>query len=108
MFNNNTYSKALTATLLVVLISAQSCKKSFLEVPVQGQTTSATFFTTTADATAAVASIYAGLRSYDEVAFPAIAVESMDLMMPRKAVLPAMLLILPCTITLPLLPQKHS
>jgi hypothetical protein len=77
MFYNNTYSKALTATLLVVLISAQSCKKSFLEVPVQGQTTSATFFTTADDAAAAVASIYAGLRTYDEVAFPAIAVESM-------------------------------
>ncbi|OKS86954.1 RagB/SusD family nutrient uptake outer membrane protein [Mucilaginibacter polytrichastri] len=73
---NNTYSKTITAALLVVLISAQSCKKSFLEVPVQGQTTSSTFFTTEADATAAVNSIYGGLRSFGQVAFSPLALES--------------------------------
>ncbi|QJD97744.1 RagB/SusD family nutrient uptake outer membrane protein [Mucilaginibacter robiniae] len=75
--NTQTYRKAITAASLVVLISAQSCKKSFLDVPVQAQTTSSTFFTSATDAAQAVNSIYANLRSFNQVAFPAIAVESM-------------------------------
>lgn len=60
----------------ILLLSAQSCKKSFLDVPPQAQQSSETFFTTAADATAAVNSVYANLRSFNQVAFGAIAIES--------------------------------
>jgi hypothetical protein len=54
-----------------------SCSKSFLEVPTQGQQPAEQFWTSEADATKAVNSIYANLRSWTEVAFAPIAIESL-------------------------------
>lgn len=59
------------------LFLAESCKKSFLEVPPQGQQPAEQFWTSEADATKAVNSIYANLRGWTEVAFAPIAIESL-------------------------------
>ena len=63
---------------LVTAISLfAGCKKSFLDRTASGTTVATQFWKTTADATAANAAMYADLHSYAELAFPAIAVESM-------------------------------
>jgi len=54
-----------------------SCKKSFLDVPPQGQQPAEQFWTSGEDATKAVNSIYANLRGWTEVAFAPIALESL-------------------------------
>ncbi|WP_240663462.1 RagB/SusD family nutrient uptake outer membrane protein [Mucilaginibacter limnophilus] len=59
------------------LIAATGCKKSFLDVPPQGQPAETQFWQTEADATKAVNFIYANLRSWTEVAFAPIALESL-------------------------------
>jgi hypothetical protein len=59
------------------LILIASCKKSFLEVPPQGQQPAEQFWTSGEDATKAVRSIYANLRGWTEVAFAPIAIESL-------------------------------
>lgn len=59
------------------LILIASCKKSFLEVPPQGQQPAEQFWTSGEDATKAVNSIYANLRGWTEVAFAPIAIESL-------------------------------
>lgn len=64
----------LIAVLIVMLLSA--CKKSFLDVDPQAKQPEATFWKTQDDATKAVNAIYANLRSWSNVAFPALAVES--------------------------------
>jgi hypothetical protein len=60
-----------------VLFLIGSCKRSFLEVPPQGQQPAEQFWTSEADATKAVNSIYANLRGWTEVAFAPIAIESL-------------------------------
>src|SRR5215203_1980187 len=52
------------------------CSKSFLEVPPQGQAVGTAFWTSSADAQAAVNATYANLRSWNFVAFAPIALES--------------------------------
>jgi starch-binding outer membrane protein, SusD/RagB family len=59
------------------LILIASCKKSFLDVPPQGQQPAEQFWTSGEDATKAVNSIYANLRGWTEVAFAPIAIESL-------------------------------
>ena len=61
------------ATLFVLA----GCSNSFLDVPPQGQQKAVQFWTSESDATKAVNAIYANLRSWNNTAFPAIAVESM-------------------------------
>ncbi len=53
------------------------CKKSFLEVPPQGQQPTQQFWQSQDDATKAVNAMYANLRFWTETAFAPIAVESM-------------------------------
>lgn len=62
----------ITASALIV-----GCNKKFLDVPLQATQPSEQFWQSQSDATEAVNAIYAKLRSYNETAFPAIAVESM-------------------------------
>jgi hypothetical protein len=69
--------KILAAFGIGALFLASSCKKSFLEVPPQGQQPADQFWTSEADATKAVNSIYANLRGWTEVAFAPIALESL-------------------------------
>ncbi|HSC54294.1 MAG TPA: RagB/SusD family nutrient uptake outer membrane protein [Phnomibacter sp.] len=52
------------------------CSKQFLEVDPQGQQPATTFYTSADDATKAVNAVYGNLREWNQVAFAAIAVES--------------------------------
>ena len=71
-------NKKLIAVLgIASLILITSCKKDFLDVPPQGQQAAEQFWTSEADATKAVNSIYANLRGWTEVAFAPIAIESL-------------------------------
>lgn len=63
---------ALCSTLIVL----PACKKSFLDVDPQAQQPAVTFWKTQDDATKAVNSIYANLRSWENTAFAPIAIES--------------------------------
>lgn len=53
-----------------------ACKKSFLDVPPQAQPPVAAFWKTSDDATKAVNAIYANLRSWQNISFAPIAIES--------------------------------
>jgi hypothetical protein len=71
----NTQSFFAAAAFSAVLFTA-SCKKDFLNVPPQAQQPSVTFWKTPEDALKGVNAIYANLRSWNNVAFNAIAIES--------------------------------
>jgi hypothetical protein len=62
--------------LLSTAILISSCKKSFLDVDPQGQQPAIEFWKTPDDAAKAVNSIYGNLRSWENVAFPALVIES--------------------------------
>lgn len=75
---NITYKRILTGfTLCVALATIVSCKKSYLDVPEQGQQNAEAFWLTAEDAAKGVNAIYGNLRSWENTAFPAIAIESM-------------------------------
>ena len=74
---NHNLHKVIGLGLVAAMILSQSCKKSFLDKNAVGTTVATQFWKTSADATAANASMYADLHSYAELAFPAIAIESM-------------------------------
>lgn len=75
-FNNTYITKSLSVALLSTALLVSSCKKSFLDVDPQGQQPSAQFWQSADDATKAVNAIYANLRSWENVAFPALVIES--------------------------------
>ncbi len=68
--------KALILGLVASAISFQSCKKSFLNVDPAQNTSATQFFKTQDDATKAVSAMYANMHEYNNIAFPAIAIES--------------------------------
>ncbi|HWI92042.1 MAG TPA: RagB/SusD family nutrient uptake outer membrane protein [Flavisolibacter sp.] len=70
-------SKKLLAVGAVALVAMAGCKKSFLEVDPQGQQKGSTFWATSTDAAQAVNAMYSNLHEWNQVAFAAIAVESM-------------------------------
>jgi hypothetical protein len=75
------FSKTIIKTIFIFSLWSgvsvlAGCKKSFLEVPPQGQQPTQEFWQSQADATKAVNAMYANLRSWTEVAFAPIAVES--------------------------------
>ena len=63
-------------TLISVFINT-NCTDNFLDIPPQGQQKAEEFFVSESDATKAVNAIYANLRSWPNVAFAPIAVESL-------------------------------
>lgn len=73
--NTNIQTWCKLALLSTALLTA-SCKKSFLDVPPQGVQPAVQFWKTQDDATKAVNAIYGNLRSWNNVAFNAIAIES--------------------------------
>lgn len=73
---NTNIQRWCTVGLLSTALMVSSCKKSFLDVPPQGQQPAVQFWKTEADATKAVNSIYAHLRTWENVAFPALVIES--------------------------------
>ncbi|WP_129718161.1 RagB/SusD family nutrient uptake outer membrane protein [Pedobacter sp. SYP-B3415] len=70
------WQKLGAACLFTIILGASSCKDSFLDVDPQGQQVATEFWKTEADATKAVNAIYANLRSWENVAFPALVIES--------------------------------
>src|ERR1700748_1734843 len=78
-YNKRNYIKAAGIAVIAVLMATQGCKKSFLNVPTQGQAPiqNQQFFKTQDDANAALKAIYANLREWRQTAFAPIAVESM-------------------------------
>lgn len=75
-FNNRLIIKSLGVAFLSTALLVSSCKKSFLDVDTQGQQPALEFWKTGDDATKAVNAIYANLRSWENVAFPALVIES--------------------------------
>lgn len=75
-YKNNYIQKIGLIALCSGLFVLPACKKSFLDVDPQAQQPAVTFWKTQDDATKAVNSIYANLRSWENTAFPALAVES--------------------------------
>ena len=76
MKTNINLQSCIIATALGTMLFTASCKKDFLNVPPQAQQPSVTFWKTQDDALKGVNAIYANLRSWDNVAFNAIAIES--------------------------------
>ncbi len=75
---NITYKNIFTGfTFCIALATISSCKKSFLDVPEQGQQNAQAFWQSAEDAAKGVNAIYGNLRSWENTAFPAIAIESM-------------------------------
>ncbi|PWU01313.1 MAG: RagB/SusD family nutrient uptake outer membrane protein [Bacteroidetes bacterium] len=73
--SNMNHIKSVAAILGV--LATFSCSKSFLDVPPQGQQKAEAFWQSEADATKAVNSMYGNLRSWTQVAFAPIAIESL-------------------------------
>jgi len=76
MKKNINLQSCILATALGTMLFTSSCKKDFLNVPPQAQQPSVTFWKNADDAAKGVNAIYANLRSWDNVAFNAIAIES--------------------------------
>lgn len=77
LYNRKNTQNAMVACAAAILLMFSSCSESFLDVPPQGEQPGQTFWQTEADATAAVNSIYGNLRTWNNTAFPAIAIESL-------------------------------
>ncbi|WP_316827151.1 RagB/SusD family nutrient uptake outer membrane protein [Pedobacter miscanthi] len=73
---NISLQKWCAVGVLSTLIFASSCKKDFLNVDPQGQQAAQQFWKTQEDATKGVNAIYANLRTWENLAFPALAIES--------------------------------
>jgi len=73
----NYLNKRIGIMLAVLLTIISACKKDFLDVDPQGETTATSFWKTNDDATAAVNAIYGNLRSSNQVGLTSIAVESL-------------------------------
>jgi hypothetical protein len=65
-----------SAVLLSVVTLTSSCKKNFLDIDPQAKQPAVEFWKTPEDAAKGVNAIYANLRSWNNVAFNAIAIES--------------------------------
>ncbi|MGZ3845008.1 MAG: hypothetical protein ACXVBH_03070, partial [Flavisolibacter sp.] len=70
-------NKIVLLGVMTMLIATPSCKKSFLDVPPQGQVPNQQFWQSESDATKAVNAMYGNLREWKQVAFAAIAIESL-------------------------------
>lgn len=67
----------ITALVAGLVFLTTGCKKKFLEIPPPGRTPASQFWITEEDATKGVNAMYANLRSWTEVAFAPIAIESL-------------------------------
>jgi hypothetical protein len=75
-YKNINIQRCCAVALLSTAILVSSCKKSFLDVDPQGQQPAVEFWKTPDDAAKSVNSIYGNLRSWENVAFPALVIES--------------------------------
>lgn len=69
--------KRMAGLLVLFIFVTMSCNENFLDVPPQGQEPVEQFWVSEDDATKAVNAMYANLRGWNQVAFAAIAVESL-------------------------------
>lgn len=69
--------KRMAGLLVLFIFATMSCNENFLDVPPQGQEPVEQFWVSEDDATKAVNAMYANLRGWNQVAFAAIAVESL-------------------------------
>lgn len=76
IYNHIALRKACAIVITGTILLSTSCTKSFLDVDPQAQQPAVTFWKTQDDAQAGVYAIYGNLRSYSNVGFPALAVES--------------------------------
>ena len=73
----NTHIQKISLMIICAgLLVIPSCKKSFLDVDPQASQPAATFWKNQEDATKAINSVYASLRTWENTAFPSIAIES--------------------------------
>lgn len=70
-----TINKIVLNLIVIATVLIVGCSKSFLNVPPQAQQPTQQFWQSQSDATEAVNAIYANLRSWNETAFAAIAIE---------------------------------
>jgi len=75
-FKNNYIHKVSIIALCSTILIMPACKKEFLNVDPQAKQPALTFWKTQDDATKAVNAIYGNLRSWENTAFPALALES--------------------------------
>ncbi|SFF46255.1 Starch-binding associating with outer membrane [Pedobacter antarcticus] len=73
---NTSIQRWCAVGLLSTVLLTTSCKKSFLDIDPQGQQESEQFWKSQEDATKAVNGMYANLRTWNNTAFPALAIES--------------------------------
>ncbi|HEY9487891.1 MAG TPA: RagB/SusD family nutrient uptake outer membrane protein [Chryseosolibacter sp.] len=76
-FLNKYFTIKIAGLLMASVLITTSCKDDFLEVPPQGEEPSEQFWVSADDAAKAVNAMYANLRSWPQVAFAPIAVESL-------------------------------
>lgn len=75
--NINQYKTLSLSLLAAAVFVASGCKKSFLDVPQQGQTPVSQFWRNADDAGKAVNAAYANLHEWQNIAFAPIAIESL-------------------------------
>lgn len=75
-YKYNYIQKVGLIALCSTLLTLPACKKDFLNVDPQAKQPALTFWKTQDDATKAVNAIYGNLRSWENTAFPALALES--------------------------------
>lgn len=73
----NIYKSLGISLLAAAVLVAPGCKKSFLDVPQQAQTPVGQFWNNADDANKAVNAMYANLRSWNNIAFAPMAIESL-------------------------------
>ncbi|WP_316842105.1 RagB/SusD family nutrient uptake outer membrane protein [Pedobacter gandavensis] len=76
IYNHTALRKACVIVITGTILLSTSCTKNFLDVPPQAKQPAETFWKSQEDAQAGVYAIYGNLRSWANVAFPALAVES--------------------------------
>ncbi|MCX2453102.1 RagB/SusD family nutrient uptake outer membrane protein [Pedobacter sp. PLR] len=76
IYNHIALRKACAIVITGTILLSTSCTKSFLDVDPQAKQPAVTFWKTQDDAQAGVYAIYGNLRSWANVAFPSLAVES--------------------------------
>lgn len=76
LLNERIGSKAVTLAIVCVLVTF-SCSENFLDVSPQGEQPNEQFWVSAEDAGKAVNAMYANLRGWNQVAFAAIAIESL-------------------------------
>lgn len=77
IFSKHFFEMRIVIIVLTALLMATGCNENFLDVPPQGEQPNEKFWVSADDAAKAVNAMYANLRGWPQVAFAAIAVESL-------------------------------